>query len=42
MLKAFKKSIDRRRKSGVLTEVPLTAFNNIGQVKEFWLKNQQF
>jgi len=41
MLKAFKKSLDRRRKSGVRTDVLLPSFGNIEQVKQFWLKNQQ-
>jgi GT2 family glycosyltransferase len=41
MLKAFKKSLDRRRKSGILTDLPLPAFGNIDQVKQFWLKNKQ-
>jgi glycosyltransferase involved in cell wall biosynthesis len=41
MLKAFKKSLDRRRKAGVSTEVTLPAFGNIEQVKQFWLTNQQ-
>jgi len=41
LLKAFKKSLDRRRKSGVAADVPLPAFDNMEQVKQFWLKNQQ-
>jgi len=41
MLKAFKKSLDRRRIAGISIDVPLPAFGNIEQVKQFWLKNQQ-
>ncbi len=41
VLKAFKKSLDRRRKAGVSTDLPLPAFGNIEQVKQFYLKKQQ-
>lgn len=41
MLKAFKKSLDRRRKTGATTDLPLPVFGNIEQVKQFWLKKQQ-
>jgi len=41
MMKAFKKSLDRRRKAGVSTKKPLPAFGNIEQVKLFWQKKQK-
>ncbi len=41
LLKAFKKSLDRRRKAGISGDAPLPVFGNIEQVKQFWLKKQQ-
>lgn len=41
LLKAFKKSLDRRKKMGASSEMKLPVFGNIEQVKQLWLKNQQ-